>query len=396
MKILLINDYATPTGGAAISILTLRDLLRQKGHDVRLFSSSVRISGQKPLADYYCFGTTSRFRTLLQTVNIFAWFRLRQVLKEFKPDIVHVVLFLTQLSPLILPLLKNIPCLLQVVWYRSICPLGTKRLPDNSICQVKAGKPCYVNSCLPLRDFLPLMLQMNLLRSWYFVFDLIVANSDYVKTAFEKENIKVSSVIYHGFPKQETRSNLSSIPLVGFAGRLVSEKGVDLLIKAFSDVVKVIPNAQLIIAGSGSEDKNLKNLIKELNLNSSVEMLGYIPQKKLGSTFNQVWVQVVPSLWAEPFGMVATEAMLREIPVIASKIGGLQEIVQDGITGILIPVGDRKALSSALIKLLSNVDLIEQMGKAAQKVALTKFTEEIMVEKFSQIYQKLLKNEIRN
>ncbi|BAQ66476.1 glycosyltransferase family 4 protein [Geminocystis sp. NIES-3709] len=392
MKILLINDYATPTGGAEISTLTLRDLLCQKGHDVRLFSSSVQISGQKPLADYYCFGTTSRFRTLLQTVNIFAWFRLRQVLKEFKPDVVHVILFLTQLSPLILPLLKNIPCLLQVVWYRSICPLGTKRLPNNSICQVKVGKPCYVNHCLPLKDFLPLMLQMKLLESWHFVFDLIVANSDYVKTVFEKENIKVSDVIYHGVPKREIRSNLSSIPLVGFAGRLVPEKGVDLLIRAFNQAIKVVPNAQLLIAGSGSEDKNLKNLIKELNLNSSVQMLGYIPQKKLASTFNQVWLQVVPSLWAEPFGMAAVEAIISGIPVIASKTGGLQEIIEDGITGILISPGDEQALSSALIKLLTNDDLTKKMGKAAQKVALTKFTEEIMIDKFFTIYNKLLNN----
>ncbi len=73
-------------GGAEISTLTLRNLLRQKGHNVRLFASSARIFQQQPLADYSCFGTTSSFRTLLQTANISAWYRLRQVLKEFKPD----------------------------------------------------------------------------------------------------------------------------------------------------------------------------------------------------------------------------------------------------------------------------------------------------------------------
>ncbi len=103
MKILLVNDYATPTGGAELLTLVLRDGLRQRGHDARIFSSSARPSAGDNHADYECFGTTSRFRTLLQTVNPWAFWQLRQILTEFKPDVVHVTIFLTQLSPFILP-----------------------------------------------------------------------------------------------------------------------------------------------------------------------------------------------------------------------------------------------------------------------------------------------------
>jgi len=107
MKILLINDYGTPTGGAELQMLTLRKGLRLRGHDARFFTSSARPIPVSSQADYECFGTTSRFRTLLQTTNPWAFWQLRRVLAEFQPDVIHVGIFLTQLSPLILPLLKD-------------------------------------------------------------------------------------------------------------------------------------------------------------------------------------------------------------------------------------------------------------------------------------------------
>src|SRR5712692_8465621 len=126
MKILFVNDYAVPQGGAEILLLDLRDALRARGHDVRLFASNAGQNGSCSLADYTCRGTTSRFRTLLQSGNPWAAMKLRRVLADFQPDIVQVEMFLTQLSPLILPLLRNVRSIYHVVWYRPICPLGTK------------------------------------------------------------------------------------------------------------------------------------------------------------------------------------------------------------------------------------------------------------------------------
>ena len=126
MKILLVNDYATPTGGAELIMLSLRRQLRELGHDARLFASSARPLNQESQGDYHCLGTTSKFRTLLQSKNPWASQKLAKILSEFKPDVVHVRIFLTQLSPSILPLLINIPTIYHVAWYRAICPLGTK------------------------------------------------------------------------------------------------------------------------------------------------------------------------------------------------------------------------------------------------------------------------------
>ena len=106
MRVLLVNDYGTPAGGAEIVTLTLRDALRTLGHDARLLTSSAGLSRNDARPDYVCSGTTSRARALVQTVNPHAVRVLRRVLSEFAPEVVHVRMFLTQLSPWILRALR--------------------------------------------------------------------------------------------------------------------------------------------------------------------------------------------------------------------------------------------------------------------------------------------------
>jgi len=109
MKILLLNDAATPGGGAEIMTIALREELRNCGHDARIFASSVQYGSQESVADYSCFGTTSNLRSINRVYNLSAYSKLKRVLKEFKPDVVHVRMFFTQLSPSILPLLYSVP-----------------------------------------------------------------------------------------------------------------------------------------------------------------------------------------------------------------------------------------------------------------------------------------------
>ena len=223
MKILLVSDYATPVGGVEILMLALRDRLRERGHDARVFASSARPGVDENFADYECFGTTSRFRTLLQTINPWAFWRLRRILTEFKPDVIHVMMFLTQLSPLILPLLKKRPSRYHAQWYRAICPVGTKLLPNGDGCHVPAGLVCYRQRCLPLRDWFPLMLQLRLWRYWRGAFDLIVANSRAVQPCLEAEGVTPVEMIWNGVSPRPPRVSLSRLPTAVFTGRLVRE-----------------------------------------------------------------------------------------------------------------------------------------------------------------------------
>ncbi len=392
MKILLISDYGTPTGGAEILTIALRDGLRSRGHDARLFASSARPMNGESQADYHCFGTLSRFRTLLQTANFWAFGKLKQILAEFQPDVVHVTIFLTQLSPLILPLLKNIPSLYYAVWYRSICPTGTKILPNGTACQVKMGMACYQNHCLPLWDWLPLMIQMKLWQRWSNTFNLFVAPSQAVKQHLMAAGINSVEIVWHGTPIQPQRPPLSSPPTVAFAARLVQEKGAEVLLKAFALVVTQISEARLLLVGDGAKRETLQQQIIDLDITANVLMYGFMSRIEMEKLFSVVWVQVVPSLWPEPFGTVVIEAMMRGTAVIANAIGGLAEIVQNNDTGLLVPPGDSQALADALLKILQNKELAEQMGQRGRQLAIDQYCQDKYVENFLELYQILRAN----
>src|SRR5579864_5988276 len=199
MRILLVNDYAEPTGGAEIAQDTLREGLRRRGHEVRIFAARPRTrEGGQNLADYTCFGTVSRFRTLLQAFNPWAAAGLRRVIEEFHPDVVHVRGFLTQLSPLILPLLRNVPSLHHVTWYRAICPVGTKILPDGNPCRDRAGVACCRNGCLPRRDWAPMLVQIKLWQRWKGVFRLSVTNSEEGRRLLAADGFDPVELVWNG------------------------------------------------------------------------------------------------------------------------------------------------------------------------------------------------------
>ena len=107
MRILLVNDYATPAAGAEITLKALRDGLRQRGHEVRVFSSRAQLIPGPSFADDSCFGTNSTLQVASSTVNISARGSLARVLEDFRPDVVHVKMFLWQLTPLILGPLRR-------------------------------------------------------------------------------------------------------------------------------------------------------------------------------------------------------------------------------------------------------------------------------------------------
>jgi glycosyltransferase involved in cell wall biosynthesis len=388
MRILLLHDYGTATGGAELQMLSLRQGLRDRGHEVRLLTSRAQMVSNSPLlADYDCFGTTGKLQVLSQTVNPSAYWTLRRALEEFQPDVVHVRMFMWQLSPLILPLLQNLPCLYQTAVYKAICPLGTKVLPNGESCSFTAGRTCLQLGCLTPQSWLPLMLQRHLWQRWKSAFDLVVALSYGMKAKLEAEGIQPIEVVHNGVRERSMRPSLSDPPTVVFAGRLVPEKGVDGLLRAFAQAH--VPQARLLIAGQGSEAAALQTLATELGIADCVTWLGHLPVAEMERWFEAAWVQVVPSLWEEPFGNVSTEAMMRGTAVIASAVGGQPEIVDHDVTGFLVPPNDVAALTNALRQLLLNRELAEQMGQAGRQRALLHFSETQRTERFIEIYQQL-------
>jgi len=147
--------------------------------------------------------------------------------------------------------------------------------------------------------------------------------------------------------------------------------------------------ASLLIAGDGPERTRMERTVQEKGLESSIRFLGFVSPDSLAEELRAAWVHVVPSQWAEPFGIVAVEAMMRGQAVIASDHGGLSEIVRHGETGLLVKPNDSQALASALIRVLENRDYAQSLGAAAYQRAVEKFSLETFCDRFIEYYREL-------
>jgi glycosyltransferase involved in cell wall biosynthesis len=394
MNVLIVHDYGTLSGGAENVSVMLRDGLRRRGHDARLFASTARPLPLPNVADYTCFGTMSSPRRMLQVANPSAVHRLRRVLREFRPDVVHVRMYNTQLSPLILQPLARYRTLLHVGSYELICPLLTKTLPDGSACYSKAGTACYRAGCVPLLGAARTLVQARLRRQWQDVLTLKVPNSDWLRRRLLAEGIDAGEAVLNGVPVRPARPPLTDPPTVAFAGRLVPKKGIDVLLDAVALVVAEMPEARLLLAGDGPERRRVEGTVAASGLASNIVALGHQPRAELERLLASAWVQAVPSRWEEPFGNAAAEAMMRGTAVVASDTGGLPELVQDGITGFLVPRGDANALAQALLRVLGDAELAERLGARARARALAELTEDRMLDRFLELYEQLLRQPV--
>jgi glycosyltransferase involved in cell wall biosynthesis len=153
-----------------------------------------------------------------------------------------------------------------------------------------------------------------------------------------------------------------------YMGSLIERKRVDVLLRAFAIVRQSFPNARLVIVGEGRLQGDLKILATELKLDDAVQFTGLLieyPFDRLRQS--DIFVSASES---ESFGLVLAEAMSFQLPVVACRVGGIPEVVADGVTGILVEPNDPEALAGALLTLLEDRSLRLDMGKAAvQRVA---------------------------
>lgn len=390
MKVLLVHDYGTATGGAELQMLRLRELLRERGHEARLFSSRATLTPAPLLADYSCAGSTSRLQVLSRTVNPSAYWGLRQALRDFAPDVVHVRMFLWQLSPAIMPLLRRVPSLYQSVTFNSVCPLGTKLLPDGSVCRHDAGWVCLKLRCLTPQSWMVLSFQQAFERLGRGVFRAIAAQSRPMKEMLEHAGFQAVDIVPNGVPERPPRPPLEGLPVIGYAGRLAPEKGLFVLADALRELARRGQSFRFVVAGDGPLRAQFLAKLEEYGLSGRTEYLGHLTREAMEQKFDEVWVQAAPSLWNEPFGNVATEAMMRGTAVVASAQGGFAEIVEDGVSGFQVPPGDATALAGALECFTSNRERAEAFGKAGRVRAMSTYSETACVESFLNLYRRIL------
>lgn len=180
-------------------------------------------------------------------------------------------------------------------------------------------------------------------------------------------------------------------PLIGTVANLFPRKGYEVMLAAFPKVLEVIPNVHYLIIGKGNEqyEKSLKSRVNELGLGNQIHFTGF--QSMVYSYLACLDVYVHPALM-EGFGISVLESMAMEKPVIATKTGGLPEIVEDGRTGILVPPGNSTALARAIVDLLQDSKQRAEMGRLGKKRVTECFTVESMMGKMVQEYNLLISN----
>jgi len=183
-------------------------------------------------------------------------------------------------------------------------------------------------------------------------------------------------------------------PVILYVGRLTHRKGVHILVKAMPLVLKVFPGAKLLIVGSGYMQDFIKLLVRRLELGACIKLMGFIPDGELPKLYNACNVFVLPSLYCESFGGVLLEAMASGRPIVASRTGGIPEIIENNITGILIERGNKESLANAILKILSDQDLAEQLGNNGRKIAEAKYSWSLVAEEIEGVYKKLVEDPV--
>ncbi|MDE3161813.1 MAG: N-acetyl-alpha-D-glucosaminyl L-malate synthase BshA, partial [Acidobacteriota bacterium] len=158
------------------------------------------------------------------------------------------------------------------------------------------------------------------------------------------------------------------------------------VVKIFSRVVREVP-AQLVLVGDGPDRSAAEWLAHELGIHDRIHFLG--KQERVNELLAMADLMVMPSE-LESFGLAALEAMACKVPAIATRVGGVPELIDDGVTGLLFPVAALDAMAAGIVALLQNRDRLETMRDAARKTARTRFCATKIVPRYVQYYETIL------
>ncbi|MBD0389139.1 MAG: glycosyltransferase family 4 protein [Nostoc sp. C3-bin3] len=304
---------------------------------------------------------------------------------------------------LLLQLTGECPAIFSVHNHSFYCPSGTKYLAEQrTICDRNFsylgctwGK--LVDKCGSRRPFKTLKeLQttnqlLDILKKIKITF---VANSEYVRQQLIQNGVppEQTLTLHCGISVPQTATAPLSLEVhqnhrILFAGRIVSDKGLEWLLKT---LIHTDPQIQLDIAGEGWERPRLERLANTLKLNNRITWHGWCDRDKINQLYQQCFAVIFPSVWPEPAGLVTLEAYSRYRPVIGSAVGGIPEHLRDGETGILVPGNDIKKLADAIHELYRDHQKSRYMGQQGHALLMKEFTMTTHVKNLRTIYAKTI------
>lgn len=363
LKVLEIISLGYVAGGAENIVSKMVSPFHDRGFTLKTLASD--LGEGKPHFNEFTFKHINRslpLRIILTLFNPSSFLALRKALREFHPDIVHMHT-IHQVTPSVLFLLKNYPTILTlhgpevflsklVIW--CLKPANFKRLSYEKKDLTFVGKLTY-------------FFLHSIQRPWYkFAFknvDLFIAPSKYLQEAARSD---VSPIIHvPNFIEPRSYTPLVQQYNVLFVGRLEKIKGVEFLIQAMATLIQAFPQITLTIIGDGSEKASLMQLTDRLCLSHHIRFLGWIENKELDAYYQYASVVVVPSICPENFPTVCNEAMSAGRPVIGTGLGGIPEIIDDGVNGFQVEPGNAEQLAARITQLFSDETLLQSMGKNA-------------------------------
>lgn len=383
MKILVCSNFFPPEaiGGAELVAFEHGKVLQAKGHEVRVFRG--RMGGQ-PWRPYRVTKGRGEFpQTIVglsprdiagdtwNFANPLVEKAFRDTVVDFAPEVVHFH-NLVGLSVRLIDICRalGVPTVMTLHDYWAICFKNTMIKNDGRVCQ-QSGFDCLgCQETVAAGRVLPTPVRNAwILRSIAHLDHLIVPShymtDRYVEAGLSRERI---AVIKYGIDVNRFApvSRHNSVLTLGFIGYLGRHKGLAVLLEALPRV-QPPEGVRLLVVGDGEQADVLKALCRDLGLDARVTFLGRIDNQAIRSVYDQLDTLVVPSIWPENSPVTISEAMASGLPVLASDIGGMRELVNDGVTGFLVPPGDSEALADRIARLLAEPHLRDRMGQAARE-----------------------------
>ena len=394
MKVLAITSVGYEAGGAEGILVKINHYLLDKGYIIKTLASD--LGADKEHFNDYIFKNisfTGPLKPFFFLFNPFSFFVLKRVLKEYKPDLVHLHV-IHEITPSALFLLKKYPTVITLHGHETFIsklliwclkPSNFKTDSYNTKNLNKTGKLTY---------FYFNYVQKFLYKLAFKNVDIFIAPSKYIQNIAKCD---VSPIIHlPNFIELLQFHEITNNYNLLFIGRLEKTKGVEFLIQAISFIIKVFPQTTLTIVGGGGNKADLFNLAKKLQLEKHIQFRGWVEHKDLDSYYEKASIVVIPSVVPENFPTVCNEAMSAGRPVIGTNAGGIPEIIDDGVNGYLVEPENPEQIAEKVIKLFSEEKLLKELGRNARKKA-EEFSIEKHVDTLEKIYEEVMKKyKLRN
>jgi len=377
------NEYAAPSGEEH-AISAIASLMCDNGHNVEyFFRSSATIKNKKDKLKAFFSGIRSP-----EAVN-----SLKKQLASRRPDVAFVQNLYPFLSPSILTILhkRAIPVVMRCPNYRLLCPNGLF-LSHNDICERCAGGNEYWAVLRNCESNIPKSIGYaarnavaRITKRILNNVDCFIVLSEFQRQKFIDNGIPESKVAILHNVLPNVSHNIESHHLgswVTFVGRISHEKGIEDYIAA----AKLLPNIPFAVVGNY---ESMSSLVKKSP--SNIKWLGFLRGEELDNAHRLSRILVMPSRCYEGFPNVITRGMLFALPVIASRIGGIPEIVEDGVTGLLYKPKNVEELAASIQYLYSDINRCVEMGMAGQLKVKQKYNRAVIGQRLEEILRKSVK-----